>query len=34
MKITLDIPDTTMGAFFSYAYQGANAMVINLNHGG
>lgn len=22
MKITLDIPDTTWGAFFSYGYQG------------
>lgn len=30
MKITLDIPDTTMGAFFSYAYQGANAMFLGV----
>ena len=30
MKITLDIPDTTMCAFFSYAYQGANAMFLGV----
>ena len=30
MKITLDIPDTTLGAFFSYAYQGANAAFLGV----
>lgn len=31
MKITLDIPDTTMGAFFTYVYQGEYAMLLEGN---
>lgn len=30
MKITLDIPDTTPGAFFSYLYQDANATLLGV----